>query len=163
MRFFLHPKPFYIYNIILVILFSLIINPNKDILIIYYTFYCIFHFVLIYLGVYYFNKILYFIYFFYGLGLDILWLNEIGPHLLTFMMILFLFKFYQTNLYSLNSSKIFVFLLLTQISMIIFETFFSYLFFNLSFNLFLVFKLLILSLVLSYPIFLLFSKIDIIK
>ena len=79
MRFFLHPKPFYIYNIILVILFSLIINPNKDILIIYYTFYCIFHFVLIYLGVYYFNKILYFIYFFYGLGLDILWLNEIGP------------------------------------------------------------------------------------
>ena len=84
----MHLKSFIVYNLILLIIFSIITNSNHNFSIIYTSLYCAFHFLLIYLTIYHNKKILYLIYFFYGLFLDIIWLNEIGPHLITFMLMI---------------------------------------------------------------------------
>ena len=111
MRSLLHLNSFRVYNLLLAILFSIIVNDNNSFSLIYSSFYCTFHFFLIYLGLYYYRKRLYLIYFLYGLGLDLLWLNEIGPHLLVFMFVLVFFNLSSKYLYNLDSFKIYIVLL----------------------------------------------------
>ncbi len=156
-------KPFYIYNIILFVTFCFIVNPTNDLYILNYLFYCFFHFLLIYLALYYYRISLYIIYFFYGLCIDVLWFNEIGPHLLIFLLVLLLLNFINKYLYNFSSFKIYLFLLFLQISMIFLELLVLNMLFNYQANLNLTIKIIFISLILSYPIFLLFSKIDRIK
>ena len=160
MRSLLHLKSFYIYNLILILGFCIIVNPINNFNILNSSFYCIFHFLLIYLGVYHYKIILFFIYFLYGLGLDLLWFNEIGPHLLIFMIILVTLNLSSKYLYNLNSFKIYLFLLFLQILTIFFESILSYILFNFRIDLSFFYQISFLSLFLSYPIFVLFSKID---
>ena len=163
MRLLLHLNSFHVYNLLLVILFSIIVNDNNSFSLIYSSFYCTFHFFLIYLGLYYYRKLLYLIYFLYGLGLDLLWLNQIGPHLLVFMFVLVLFNLSSKYLYNLDSFKIYIVLLILQLFMISIEIFFSYLLFGYNFDSTYFIQIIILSLILSFPIFLIFSKIDQLK
>ena len=96
---------FIIYNILLIIFFSLTVNGVPLFPILNIICYSIFHFLIIYLGIYYYRKKLYLIYFLYGLGLDLFWINEIGPHLITFMFALSIFYLtfkYLNNLRKLN-------------------------------------------------------------
>lgn len=163
MRSLVHLNSFYIYNILLVIIFSIIVNNNQSLSFFYSGLYCTFNYLIIYLGIYYYKKVLYLIYFFYGLGLDILWLNEIGPHVIAFLLVLVFCKLIVKYLYNLSSYKIYVVLLILQFFIINFEMLISYVLFNLSSNLDYMFELLILSLLLSFPIFIIFLKIDKIK
>ena len=160
---FLHLKPFYIYNLILLVVFSVIVNPVSEFQIMNIFFYIIFHFLLIYLVVYHYSKLLYLIYFIYGLGLDLLWFNEIGPYLLSFMIILFTLKFSLKYLYNMNSIKIYFLLISSLIFLIFIESIFSYLLFAYKPDNFFLMQIIFFSLVLSYPIFIFFSKIDEIK
>ena len=160
MRSFLHLNSFYIYNFLLIIVFSIIVNDKHSFALIYSAFYCIFHFLIIYLGVYYYRKQLYFIYFLYGLGLDIFWLNEIGPHLIVFMSMLVFFNLSTKYFYNLSSFKIYVVLIIIQLTMISFEVFVSFFLLNFSFNLNYFIQIYLSTLLLSFPIFLFFSKID---
>ena len=163
MRSFLHLTSFQVYNIILLVIFAIIVNPINDLLILYYALYCILHFLIIYLGIYYFRKSLYIIFFLYGLGLDLLWINEIGPHLLTFVFLLLILQFFKKYIISFNYLRIYFFLILLQILMIFIEIFLSFILFSYPINLFFMIKVFVLSLILSYPLFLTFSKIDLIK
>ena len=153
MRSLLHLNSFQVYNLLLIIFFSIIVNDNNSFSLIYSSFYCTFHFFLIYLGLYYYRKLLYLIYFLYGLGLDLLWLNEIGPHLLVFMFVLVFFNLFSKYLYNLNSFKIYIVLLILQLFMISIEIFFSYLLFGFNFDLNYLFQIIILSLILIIPNF----------
>ena len=163
MRSFLHLTSFQVYNIILLIIFAIVVNPINDLLIIYYSLYCIFHFLLIYLGIYYYRKSLYIIFFLYGLGLDLLWINEIGPHLLTFVFLLLILLLFKKYIINFNYLRIYFFLILLQILMIFIEIFLTFILFNNPINLIFMIKLFLLSIVLSYPLFVVFSKIDLIK
>ena len=160
MRPFFGLKPFSIYNIILIIIFCNIVNFNIDISIFYTCLFCIFHFLLIYLSIYHNRKILYFIYFFYGLILDILWINEIGVHLLIFMILLFFMHLFLKFFYLLSSSKIYFAIIIIQIVMILSEMLLSSILYDYKFNSFFIIQITFISLLMSYPIFLLFSKID---
>ena len=160
MQSFLHPKPFYILNLILFVIFCITVNPNNSFSIIYNSFYCIFHFLLIYLSIYHFNKILYLIYFAYGLILDILWFNEIGPHLLGFILMIAIVQISLKFLYNLNSLKIYFFLIVLQLLIIFSEMFLSYILFNYKLDTILVMETIIISITLSIPVFIIFSKID---
>ena len=157
---FMHLKSFFVYNLILLIIFSIITNSNHNFSIIYTSLYCAFHFLLIYLTIYHNKKILYLIYFFYGLFLDIIWLNEIGPHLITFMLMIGLLNLSLKYLYNLNQFKMYLFLYLLQISMIFIEMFLSIFLFNIYFDFYYIIQILILSIIISYPVFIIFSKID---
>jgi len=114
---------FIIYNILLIIFFSLTVNGVPLFPILNIIFYSIFHFLIIYLGIFYYRKKLYLIYFLYGLGLDLFWINEIGPHLITFMFALSIFYLTFKYLNNLRKLNIYLMLLMTQITMILFEMF----------------------------------------
>ena len=160
MHFFFTLKPFYIYNLILILIFSIIVNFKNDFYIFYYSLYCLFHFLLIYLFIYHNRKILFLIYFIYGLCLDIFWFNEIGPHLLSFMTMIIILRLLLKYLYNFNSLKIYFFLVFFQILTIFFEIFLSKILLNVSFDLISLTNIIFLSLILSIPVFLIFSKID---
>ena len=147
----------------LFILFCIIVNSSNQFQLFYTSLYCIFHLLIIYLGVYHFRNLLYPIFFIYGLGLDILLLNEIGPHLLVFMLSIILIKLLIKYLSNFNAIRIYIFLLTFQMTMIFLEIFFSYLIVNIKSDFITLIKIASISLLLSYPCFIIFSKIDKIK
>ena len=151
---------FIIYNILLIIFFSLTVNGVPLFPILSIICYSIFHFLIIYIVIYYYRKKLYLIYFLYGLGLDLFWIDEIGPHLITFMFALSIFYFTFKYLNNLRKLNIYLMLLTIQITMILFEMFISQMMFGFSFNFSYFLKIALLSIILSYPIFIIFSKID---
>ena len=155
-----HFNSFIIYNIFLIIFFSLIVNGLPLFPIVNIIFYSIFHFLIIYLGIYYYRKKLYFVYFLYGLGLDLFLINEIGPHLIVFMLALIIFYLTFKYLNNLRKLSIYLMLLITQMIMICFEMIISQLMFGFSFHLNNFLEIVFLSIILSYPIFIIFSKID---
>ena len=163
MQLFFNLKSFHIYNLILIILFCILVNPNNDLYIIYYSLYSVFHFLIIYLSVYHYKNILYPIYFFYGLGIDLLWFNEIGPHLLNFLFVLFFINLFRKYLYNLNSFKTYSVLLVILLLMILNESMISSILFDFDLKFIFMIQILVLSIILSFPIFIIFSKIDRIK
>ena len=160
MRSFLRLEPFYIYNILLLFVFSVIVNGYSFNFYVNLIFYNIFHLLIIYLSIYYYRKLLYFIFFIYGLGLDIFWLNEVGPHLIIFMIFLFSINFTQKIMYSFNSLKIYFLIIIIQIILIGSEMILAKLLFGSNYSLFIFFQIIFLCVLLSFPTFILFSKID---
>ena len=151
---------FYIYNVLLIFIFSFIVNSNNSFSLIYTSLYCVFHFLIIYLGIYYYRSALYFIFFLYGLGLDILWLNEIGPHLIVFMFMLVFFNLTKKYWYNLNSYKIYIMIIILQFIIISLEIIFSYMFFQYIYYLNHFLQIFFISILISFPTFLFFSYID---
>ena len=148
------------YNLILIILFSLSVNSIESFSIISLVSYTLFHFVIVYLRLYYYRKVLYTIYFLYGLGIDILLINQIGPHLFIFMSLLFIFYLTKKYFMNLSSNKIYFLILFLQLLSILLEMFLVNFFFDYDFNLNKFLKILFISFISSYLIFFLFSKID---
>ena len=155
----MHLNSFRIFNVFLIFIFSVVVNNNLPSLL-STSFYCIFYLFIIYLGIYYYKNSLFLIYFIYGLLLDILLLNEIGPHLLVFICTLFFLKYILRFLYNLSSIKVYLFIIFLQILMIFTQMMISYLLFDIFFNYINLIEIILLVLVLSYPIFLFFSKLD---
>ena len=154
---------FIIYNILLIIFFSLTVNGVPLFPILNIIFYSIFHFLIIYLGIYYYKLKLYIIYFLYGLGLDFFLLNEFGPPLIVFMLVLIIFYSTFKYLNNLKTLNMYLILLVTQITIILFEKIISQLMFGFYFNLNDFLEIAIFSIILSYPVFYIFSKIDRLK
>ena len=152
--------PFTYYNLILLLLFSLSVELIEYFLFINSVAYVTFHYVIIYLGLYYYRKILYIIYFLYGLGIDLLLINQIGIHLPVFMILLFFFKQTKKYFQILNSNKIYLAILLIQIIIIFLEMIITSWFFGYTFDLYIYFKYILISLLISYPMFFIFIKID---
>lgn len=155
-----HLNSYISYNILLFFIFSVTINGFINFSIINIIFYCLVHFLIIYLGIYYYRKSLYLLYFLYGLGLDLFWINEIGSHLLVFMFFLIFFNLIEKHLYKFNSKQIYLLLIIVQLFMFCFEMLISQILFNYLFNFKLFLKISLISLVISYPVFYFFSKLD---
>ena len=160
MRSILHLNSFKIYNIFLLFLFSIIINSQTLPLSISKIFYCLFFFILVYLGIYYFRNSLYLIYFLYGLFLDIFLLNSMGPHILVFIIYLFFISFCSKYLYNLSSIKIYLIILTLVLLMLFFQIFLTYLILDMNIFFINFFEVLIISIIFSFPVFLFFFKID---
>ena len=154
---------FFYYILILIFLFSLAVNLIDSFPILNSISYVFLHYLIIYLGLYYHRKKLYIVFFFCGLGLDLFLINQIGPHLFVFMSMLLIFNQIRKTLQNLNTNKIYVSILLIQTIIILLELFLAKLFFNYDIDINYYFKLLFISIVISYPIFLIFSKIDSLK
>ena len=155
-----HINSFFIYNLILLFLFSSSVTFLNSITIINHIAYVLFHYVIIYLVLYYYRKPLYIIYFIYGLAMDILLIDQIGPHLLFFMLLIFAFNRIKKYFMGYSSINIYFIILITQFLIFFLEMIYSYLFFNYSFDYFLYIKLAFIILLSSYPVFIIFQKID---
>ena len=155
-----HLGAFKIYIFLLVISLSVVISGTPEYPLVDFITYLFIHFLLIYLGIYHFKFILYFVYFFVGIIFDIFLLNEIGPHLLIFMILIFMLSKLQKFLNIFTSFRIFALILVILFISFSLEKFLSLILYNFDFDLNDFLEFIIFSIFLSYPIFYLFNKID---
>ena len=155
--------PFTYYNLILIFSFSLSVSSIESFSIINSISYIFFHFLIIYLGLYYYRRSLYSIYFLYGLGFDILLIDQIGPHLFIFMTLLFFFYLTKKYFIYFSSQRIYLLILFIQLLIILLEMLLTDFLFDYDFNLNKYLKFIFISIISSYPIFIIFSKIDNLK
>ena len=147
-------------NIILIISFSISVNsfiifPNFN-----NVFYILFHLTLIYLIFYHYHYYLYVIALIYGILFDILLLNNIGAHLITFLSLLILFVLLRKYLIRLSSYHIIFIYFITLIILLLNEQFLANLIHNYKFNMSSIFNFILISLIIFVPTLFLFTKLD---
>ena len=147
-------------NIILIISFSISVNsfilfPNIN-----NAFYVLFHLTLIYLSFYHYHYYLYLIALIYGILFDILLLNYIGAHLITFLSLLILFVLLRKYLIRLSSYQIIFIYFITLIVLLLFEQYLANFINNYKFNIFSILNFFLITLIIFFPTIFLFTKLD---
>ena len=147
-------------NIILIISFSISVNsfilfPNVN-----NAFYVLFHLTFIYLIFYHYHYYLYVVAFAYGILFDILLLNYIGAHLITFLFLLIFFVLLKKYLIKLSSYQIVFIYFITLIILLLFEQFLVNIIYDHKFNVFLILNFFLISLIIFIPTIFLFNKLD---
>mgnify|MGYP001198825991 FL=1 len=160
MLFLKYLKPFVIYNFLLLILFSISVDTIDFYNIINLLSYILLHYIFVYLSIYYYRNLNYIIFFVYGLAIDILLINEIGPHILSLMTLLIFLNLSKKFIKSLSSKKMYIIIVLILNLIILFEMVLSLILFNYYFDILYFIGLVIISIFISYPTLLFFKKID---
>ena len=147
-------------NIILIISFSIsvdsfILFPNFN-----NAFYILFHLTLIYLIFYHYHYYLYIVALIYGILFDILLLNNIGAHLITFLSLLILYILLRKYLIRLSSYQIIFTYFITLIILLLIEQFLANFLHNYKFNMSSFFNFILISLIIFIPTIFLFTKLD---
>ncbi len=147
-------------NIILIISFSISVNsfiifPNFN-----NVFYILFHLTLIYLIFYHYHYYLYVVALIYGILFDILLLNNIGAHLITFLSLLILYILLRKYLIRLSSYQIIFTYFITLIILLLIEHFLANFLHNYKFNMSSFFNFILISLIIFIPTIFLFTKLD---
>ncbi len=149
-----------IYHCILFFSFSLSVNYFLNLEIINYLAYVCFHLTLIYLFFYFFHFALIFITFLYGIFFDIFLVDNLSPHLITFLIFVILFYFTKKYLLNLSSSKISYIIIIFTLLMFASEALIANLLFNYPINYENFLWIFIIFIIIFYPTLVLFSKID---
>ena len=160
MLFLKHLNSFKIYIIILTISIVVTINDLENLYVLNLIFYLFIHILMIYLGIYFYNNILYLVFFLSGLLLDIFLINEIGPHLCTFMILILFLSRINKTLFKLDSKKILFFIVFLLFICLILESLINFFLFGYSNNIRYFIEIAILTILISYPSFYLFQFID---
>ena len=149
-----------IYHLILFFSFSLSVNYFVDLEFINFFSYVFFHLTLIYLVFYFFHFSLIFISFLYGIFFDIFLIDYISPHLISFLV--FVFLFYYSKKYLLNFSPRTISYIIIGVTLLMFvsETLIANIFFNYPINYQNLSWLFLTSLIVFFPSLFIFSKID---
>ena len=147
-------------NIILIISFSISVNSFILFPSINNAFYVLFHLTFIYLIFYHYHYYLYVIALVYGILFDILLLNYIGAHLITFLSLLILFVLIRKYLIRLTSYQIIFIYFITLIVLFLFEQSLANLINDYKFNIFSIFNFFLISLIIFIPSVFLFIKLD---
>ncbi len=147
-------------NIILFISFSISVNsftlfPNIN-----NAFYVLFHLTIIYLIFYHYHYYLYIVALLYGIIFDILLLNNIGTHLITFLALLILFTSLRKYLIMFSSIQIIFIYFITLIFLLLFEQFLANLINDYKFNIFSFLNFFLISIIIFIPSVFLFTKLD---
>ena len=147
-------------NFILIISFSISVNsftifPNVN-----NAFYVLFHLTLIYLIFYHYHYYLYVVALVYGILFDILLLNYIGAHLITFLSLLVFFVLLKKYLIRLSSYQIIFIYFITLIVLLLIEQFLANIIFDYKFNAFLILNFFLITLIIFIPTIFLFNKLD---
>ena len=149
-----------IYNLILFFSFSLSVNYFVNLEFINFLSYVFFHLTLIYLVFYFFHFSLIFISFLYGIFLDIFLIDFISPHLISFLVFVFLFYYTKKYLLNFSSSTISYIIIGLTLLMFVLETLIANIFFNYPINYQNLSWLFFTSLIIFFPSLFIFSKID---
>ena len=149
-----------IYNLILFFSFSLSVNYFVNLEFINFLSYVFFHLTLIYLVFYFFHFSLIFIAFLYGIFLDIFLIDFISPHLISFLVFVFLFYYTKKYLLNFSSNTISYIIIGLTLLMFVLETLIAKIFFNYPINYQNLSWLFLTSLIIFFPSLFIFSKID---
>ena len=149
-----------IYNLILFFSFSLSVNYFVDLEFINFLSYVFFHLTLIYLVFYFFHFSLIFISFLYGIFFDIFLINFISPHLISFLVFVFLFYYSKKYLLNFSSNTISYIIIGVTLIMFVSESLIANIFFNYPINYQNLSWLSFTLLIIFFPSLFVFSKID---
>jgi len=149
-----------IYHLILFFSFSLSVNYFVDLELFNFLSYAIFHLTLIYLVFYFFHFSLIFISFLYGVFFDIFLIDYISPHLISFLVFVFLFYYSKKYLLNFSSRTISYIIIGVTLLMFVTETLIANIFFNYPINYQNLSWLFLTSLIVFFPSLFIFSKID---
>ena len=149
-----------IYHLILFFSFSLSVNYFVDLEFINFFSYVFFHLTLIYLVFYFFHFSLIFISFLYGIFFDIFLIDYISPHLISFLVFVFLFYYSKKYLLNFTSTTISYIIIGVTLLMFVSETLIANIFYNYPINYQNLSLLLFTSLIIFFPSLFIFSKID---
>lgn len=149
-----------IYHLILFFSFSLSVNYFINLEFINFLSYVFFHLTLIYLVFYFFHFSLIFISFLYGVFFDIFLIDFISPHLISFLVFVFLFYYTKKFLLNFSSSTISYIIIGITLLMFVSETLIANIFFNYPINYQNLSWLFFTSLIIFFPSLFVFSKID---
>jgi len=149
-----------IYHCILFFSFSLSVNYFFNLEIVNYLSYVCFHLTLIYLFFYFFHFFLIFLTFLYGIFFDIFLVDNIAPHLITFLIFILLFYLTKKNLLNLSSSNVSYMMIILTLMMFVSEALIANLLFNYPINYKNFLWIFITFIIIFYPTLVLFSKID---
>ena len=149
-----------IYHLILFFSFSLSVNYFVDLEFINFISYVFFHLTLIYIVFYFFHFSLFFISFLYGVFYDIFLIDFISPHLISFLVFIFLFYYSKKYLLNLSSRTVSYIILGVTLLMFLSETLIANIFFNYPINYQNLSWLFFTSLIVFFPSLFIFSKID---
>jgi len=149
-----------IYHLLLFFSFSLSVNYFVDLEFVNFLSYVFFHLTLIYLVFYFFQFSLIFVSFLYGIFFDIFLIDFISPHLVSFLV--FVFLFYYTKKYLLNFSSIRISYIIIGVTLIMFisEALIANIFFNYPINYQNLGWLFLTLIIIFFPSLFIFSKID---
>ncbi len=147
-------------NFILIISFSISVNsfillPNIN-----NSFYVLFHLTFIYLIFYHYHYYLYLVAMVYGILFDILLLNYIGAHIITFLSLLMLYVLLRKYLFRLSSFQIIFIYFITLIILLLIEQFLANQIHNYKFNMSSFLNFFLISLIIFVPTLFLFTKLD---
>ena len=149
-----------IYHLILFFSFSLSVNYFINLEFINFLSYVFFHLTLVYLVFYFFHFSLIFISFLYGVFFDIFLIDFISPHLISFLVFVFLFYYTKKFLLNFSSSTISYIIIGITLLMFVSETLIANIFFNYPINYQNLSWLFLTSLIVFFPSLFIFSKID---
>ena len=149
-----------IYHLILFFSFSLSVNYFINLEFINFLSYVFFHLTLVYLVFYFFHFSLIFISFLYGVFFDIFLIDFISPHLISFLVFVFLFYYTKKFLLNFSSSTISYIIIGITLLMFVSETLIANIFFNYPINYQNLSWLFFTSLIIFFPSLFVFSKID---
>ena len=96
----------------------------------------------------------------YGILFDILLLNNIGAHIITFLSLLMLFVLLRKYLIRLTSFQIIFIYFITLIIFLLIEQFLANLIHNYTFNMSSIINFILISLIIFIPTVFLFNKLD---
>ena len=153
-------KPTILFNIILIITFSISVNTFVELNIINLIFYILFHLTFIYYLFYHYNYLLYWIGLFYGLFFDILLLNSIGTHLLCFIILITTYVLLKKYLVFLSSKQITITIFITLIITLFSEMIFASIFNSYKLIIFQFINNITVSIIIFFPTIFLLNKID---
>ena len=149
-----------IYHFLLFFSFSLSVNYFVELEFINFLSYVFFHLTLVYLVFYFFHFALFFISFLYGVFFDIFLIDFISPHLISFLVFLFLFYYNKKYLLNFSSRTISYIIIILTLLMFVSETLIANIFFNYPVNYQNLSWLFFTSLIIFFPSLFIFSKID---
>ena len=149
-----------IYHLILFFSFSLSVNYFVNLEFINFFSYVFFHLTLIYLVFYFFHFFLIFISFLYGIFFDIFLIDFISPHLISFLVFVFLFYYSKKYLLNFTSTTISYIIIGVTLLMFVSETLIANIFFNYPINYQNLSWLFFTTLIIFFPSLFIFSKID---
>ena len=153
-------NPLIFYHLILFFIFSISINYFIELKYVNLVCYVIFHITFVYLAFYYYNYLLFLTGFIYGIFFDLILINYITPHLLTFLSLLLIITLIKKNLINLNPNKISYIIFFFLFSSIFLEMIIASIIFNYYFNFYNFLTLIFIGLIFFIPIIYFFSKLD---
>ena len=149
-----------IFNIILIVSFSISVNTLTEISLINVFFYIFFHLTFIYFIFYQYHYAHLFLAFIYGVLFDIFLLNAIGSHLICFLILIATYVLFKKYLFLLSSYQVSIVIFITLNTTLYGEIFLAYLLNNIHYSFQDLSKYFIISIIIFIPSIFFLNKID---